>query len=85
VSNEHTPGPWESPGTDGGARVVCATIRGKRRTVAHVYGDADARLIAAAPAMLEALRMVVAHGGALTGEDWTTICAAIATAEGGAA
>jgi hypothetical protein len=53
--------------------------------VAHVYGDADARLIAAAPAMLEALRMVVAHGGALTGEDWTTICAAIATAEGGAA
>lgn len=59
--NKHTPGPWETPGVDGGARVICANARDKARTIAHVYGDshehmdANARLIAAAPDMAEAL------------------------------
>lgn len=43
---------------------------------------ANARLIAAAPELLDALRLVLAHDGALTGADWTAIRAAIAKAEG---
>ena len=43
------------PGTDAGEFVVCTDkSRGKRRTIAHVYDDANARLIAAAPELLEA-------------------------------
>ena len=42
----------------------------------------NARLIAAAPELLDALRLVLAHDGALTGADWTAIRAAIAKAEG---
>ncbi len=46
---------------------------------------ANARLIAAAPELLDALRLVLAHDGALTGADWTAIRAAVDKAEGGAA
>ena len=46
---------------------------------------ANARLIAAAPELLDALRLVLAHDGALTGADWETIRAAVDKAEGGAA
>jgi hypothetical protein len=46
---------------------------------------ANARLIAAAPELLDALRRVLAHDGALTGADWTAIRAAVDKAEGGAA
>lgn len=35
---KHTPTPWTTPGTDGESRVVCAILKGKRRTLAHVYG-----------------------------------------------
>jgi hypothetical protein len=109
---QHTPGPWETPGTDDGDRVISASIKGKRHTLAHVYGgddpklnvhtaatrDANARLIAAAPEMLKALRVL-----ALIGDDgvlariesdklaWTALNAvrgiaraAISKAEGGA-
>jgi len=56
-TTKHTPGPWIIPGTDGGDYVICRRERnGKRRTLAHAYMEADARLIAAAPQMLEALR-----------------------------
>lgn len=51
----HTPAEWICPGTDGGEYVIC-TAQGKRRTVAHVYDKDHARLIAQAPAMLEALK-----------------------------
>lgn len=61
-----TPAPWESPGTDGEERVVSFRDgQGKRRTLAHVYGrtdaerDANARLIALAPRMAEALRALI--------------------------
>jgi hypothetical protein len=69
----HTPGPWETPGTDGGERVVCATVAGKRRTIAHVYApyidhdesgeerDANAHLITAAPDLLEACKLLADH------------------------
>ena len=46
---------------------------------------ANARLIAAAPELLAALRMVMEHDGRLTGADWETIRAAVDKAEGGAA
>lgn len=32
-------GQLETPGEDGDARVLCITVRGKRRTVGHLYGD----------------------------------------------
>ena len=57
---------WETPGTDGGDRVVCFRDRtGKRRTIAHVYGQTDtirdhnAKLIAAAPDLLAACKRVL--------------------------
>lgn len=66
----HTPGPWESPGWDGDSRVVCATVNGKRRTLAHIHGGddtsikaaaqwANAALIAAAPDLLAALQFAI--------------------------
>lgn len=56
----HTPGPWEAPGRDGDEWVICThKSKGKRRTVAHAYSEHDARLIAAAPDMLEALREIL--------------------------
>lgn len=56
LEHTHTPGPWE----------IC-TIYGKhcirtvqpKGTVAETYSEADARLIAAAPELLEAARAVV--------------------------
>ena len=36
-----TPLPWESPGWDGDARIICASPKGKRRTLAHVYDQTD--------------------------------------------
>lgn len=42
----------------------------------------NARLIAAAPELLAALRMVIAHDGRLTGADWTVIRDAVDKAEG---
>ena len=51
-----TPLPWESPGWDGDARIICASPKGKRRTLAHiedmpdigVSADANATYIVAA-------------------------------------
>ena len=55
----HTPGPWECPGTDGDEWAICHRDRTrKRRTIAHVYYEANARLIAAAPELLATLRTV---------------------------
>ena len=60
----HTPGPWYSAPTAGhdmhGQSAIASEANGK--TVAIAYdGKADARLIAAAPEMLEALRAMVAR------------------------
>lgn len=54
--SQHTPH-WECPGTDGDAWVICAKDRqGKRRTIAHVYQEANARLIVKAPEMYELIK-----------------------------
>jgi hypothetical protein len=57
VHSGHTPGPWhangcciEAPGDEGPRDVTIAVVHGQRL-------DADARLIAAAPEMLNALRL----------------------------
>jgi hypothetical protein len=61
---QFTPGPWEMPGLDGDEYVICTDkAKGKRRTVAHAYSDANARLIAAAPDMLSALEMIASLAG----------------------
>jgi hypothetical protein len=84
--SKHTPGPWEH---DGGA-TGWVGVRAPYKMVASVYGDRDdcksddrmvanARLIAAAPEMYEALaaarQQVVTFGG-------DVIDAALAKAEG---
>ena len=51
------------------------------RNVAVTYDEKDAALVAAAPELLDALRMVIAHDGKLTGADWDTIRAAVDKAE----
>jgi hypothetical protein len=54
-------GPWETPGTDGEDRVICYRDRkGKRRTVAHVYGETEAERDARADLIV---RAVNAHEG----------------------
>lgn len=41
MNTKHTPGPWATPGLNGADRVISATINGKRRTLAAVYGGDD--------------------------------------------
>lgn len=67
---KHTPGPWTItvyPPDDYGAEDLCAYIDGNRKHVAHCMPpegtskelrDANARLISAAPEMLEALKLI---------------------------
>lgn len=61
--SRHTPGPnWECPGKDGDAWVICAQdAQGTRRTIAHVYQESNARLIAKAPEMLSVLRRLTGN------------------------
>lgn len=57
----HTKGPFEAPGMDGEAFVICTHKNtGKRRTVAHAYTAGDAALFAASPDLLAALKMFIA-------------------------
>ncbi len=102
--NAHTPGPWQIGKTDATALRVYAphgqTTRSDLATV-KLYGtgadaaideaEANARLIAAAPEMLEALRWAIpalvnhtGRGCKITDEAFARIEAAIAKATGGA-
>lgn len=94
---KHTPGPWQFNGPE----IYAPNFRGVRKhhydvaRVLHVMddeGEANARLIAAAPDMLQMLRDVDAHFAAHFGEQaWATseiggmTRVTIAKAEGGAA
>lgn len=53
MSNGHTPGPWSFRGCDGGWAIDFN--EDQEQVVDYVYEEADARLIAAAPDLLEAL------------------------------
>lgn len=91
MSISHTPGPWiVDPAEDVPLAVIQDTPDGFG--VAEIVaqgpeGEADARLIAAAPDMLEALQRIVAvtyHDPDLYGDILGWACAAIAKAEGSA-
>ena len=67
----HTPGPWEARKVIGGTVAIFDVCDPNGRDIVTVYGGgvdlksvpANARLIAAAPEMLEALKYVLtAHG-----------------------
>ena len=92
---KHTPGPWVWNGKDmpfadiedARGNVIAGMNESVRHDAQQARAEerANARLIAAAPELLAALRMVIAHDGRLTGADWDTIRAAVDKAEGGAA
>lgn len=65
MQDKYTPGPWECWNDEGDIFVGDAVLS----TVAQVWKDADARLIAAAPLMLEALKAVESVGYIL--EEWS--------------
>lgn len=65
----HTPGPWTATsydtadGDEGGTVLHRITAHAAGAAVAdQVFTEADARLIAAAPAMIEALRVIAENG-----------------------
>ena len=95
---KHTPGPWNVSGLPDTYRRDCINANGPR-PVAEVPRhnpdwQANARLIAAAPDLLEACKFLIARSGTMGPEDaayaecsWEAIGkieAAIAKAEGGA-
>jgi hypothetical protein len=89
VSTQHTPGPWKLrhvPERFDGS-TYCVDWSDDQEEVAEiVHGEANARLIAAAPDLLEALQACFEYG-AMTGDDWVAdrAEAAIAKATGEAA
>lgn len=83
MSEKHTPGPWEinREWMDGEWRQVVSGWDEKwlRLSVAGNIGEANARLIAAAPELLEALEKALPD---LSGQDLLRARAAIAKATG---
>ena len=85
----HTPGPWESKQE---SAYVPAQVWADGRQLAEVYGEdratraANARLIAAAPELLEALEaLLIGHEEGATPSEWFEQArAAIRKAKGGA-
>lgn len=59
MAEMHTPGPWHIQPLANGARIIGGAP--KERTVAHIPArrEGDARLIAAAPVLLEAVRAAI--------------------------
>jgi len=83
--SKHTPGPWEALCTDPHHQLVIFA-RSVEEFVCGVTGhmpdaEANARLIAAAPDLLEALKRVCSHGYR-SSPDWDNARAAIKKAEG---
>jgi len=88
MSAKHTPGPWELIGKQGtavwaGDKIIAQMPRAR---IDHRQSRIDARLIAAAPELLEALRRIVdcfeIESGMVTDGHIQAACAAIAKATG---
>lgn len=79
MSTEHTPGPWKAFGT----AVYFPGIRGGFDLRSCPNPEANARLIAAAPDLLDALKEVVRISDRKH-DAWDAARAAIAKATGGA-
>lgn len=82
----HTPGPWRSGantpdnlylGTPG--HWIACDAADIARTVSQVNGEANARLMAAAPAMLQVLKDLI--GASEVWNDWTSVGVFICDAE----
>jgi len=87
--NMHTPGPWAIGGVfdnDGAPEIIIEhmTSRGNLVVAVALGGlqgqEANAKLIAAAPDLLEALQAFVDHGTCADDVDWSKARAAIAKA-----
>lgn len=85
--SNHTPGPWQveiiGMGQD---EHVCNVLAGSKQVAEGIFYS-DARLIAAAPDLLEALEALIAVGKTEKGlqvwsPEWDTAHAAIAKAKG---
>ncbi len=59
--SQHTPGPWVRKGSGSVYRNRCIAKNRDFELVAEVLRDADARLIAAAPVLLETLEATEAY------------------------
>ena len=93
--SKHTPGPWKITeddyghehwfGGDGEGQIfVNGWVNGgcKKHPSEWRKLQADARLIAAAPDLLESLRGFIEHGTCFDADDWAKAKAAIAKATG---
>ena len=82
MRNRHTPGPWRLCPTNSGI-MIGGGVPGYIAQVRHCRGDqdpeADARLIAASPDLLEALRDLLGTCGAFSPKGKAAIDAARAT------
>lgn len=82
MESKHTPGPWDYDGQDAiGFEVFTRDESGEvSDSVGYVSTEEDARLIAAAPELLEALQMGVALiRGDAVGAEWKEGCADFVT------
>jgi hypothetical protein len=81
---KHTPGPWELQDCTHGGAILLRGLDGKRHIQSHlqIVPIEDARLIAAAPELLEALKNLENDDGSIPDHAWLMVCAAIAKAEG---
>lgn len=87
---KHTPGPWFVPKCLHGTYYVEARLRGSTLQEVAACGPTEtpeqqaenARLIAASPDLLEALKRIQAYGDEWSREDTDAVDAAIAKAEG---
>lgn len=84
--SKHTPGPWKITHSEvNGYRVSDSTGWGVAVVLKDVNDEANAHLIAAAPAMLEALEALEAlasNYGGLSDENYNIVKAAVAAAKG---
>lgn len=80
--SKHTPGPWSVAATHNQCEVVDSAHTGIWNLVAKAEKPEDARLIAAAPEMYEALKQLCELPEARWAERWKPALAALAKAEG---
>ena len=81
MSAKHTPGPWEFLSPDDGN---CGAITAKTGWIcdfAEEPSNANARLMAAAPDLLEALRQIVEQHGQWNNGIWASNIARVAIAK----
>jgi len=82
--SEHTPGPWETSKDAVPVGITQITVYEEssgQRVATAFQNEANARLIAAAPELLEVLRMICDAGIALADPIESAMLAAIAKAE----